>query len=141
MIAHVKDAGLQFHPHAGTVLMCDFRGMIVPEITKKRPVMVITPRLAHRDKSAMIVPFSTTPPHYPQPFHVRLSRNYHPDEPDDLPVWAKCDLVCSVSFERLDRFALKNRQFIAPRAIAADLALVRNGILSALGFVNLTERA
>lgn len=140
MTVRIKDGGLNFHPHAGTVLMCDFRGMIVPEITKKRPVIVVTPRLAFRDKLAMIVPLSTTAPDHPQPFQVRLSRNYHPNEPEHLPVWAKCDLVCSVSFARLDRFDLGNRRFIAPKASAADLAAVRQGILAALGFVNLTER-
>jgi uncharacterized protein YifN (PemK superfamily) len=140
MAAQIKDGGLKFHPHAGTILICDFRGMVLPEITKRRPVMVVTPRLAFRDKLAMIVPLSTTAPEHPQPFQVRLSRNYHPNEPEDLPVWAKCDLVCSVSFARLDRFDLGKRTFIAPKASDADLAAVRQGILNALGFVHLTER-
>lgn len=138
MNAQVKDGGLRFHPHAGTILICDFRGMVTPEITKKRPVIVVTPRLAHRDGLAMVVPLSTTAPNHPQPFHVRLTRNYHPNEPVGLPVWAKCDLICSVSFARLDRFEVGKRKFEAPRASQEDLDNVRKGILSALGFVNLT---
>ena len=114
--------------------MCDFRGMIEPEICKKRPVIVVTPRLAFRDKLAMIVPTSTTEPKHPQEFQVRLSKNYHPNEPDDLPVWAKCDLVCSVSFARLDRFKAGMRSYVAPEISADDLAAVRRGILAALGF-------
>jgi mRNA interferase MazF len=140
MPPHVKDGGLKFHPRAGTLLMCDFRGMIIPEITKKRPVIVVSPRLAYRNKLAMIVPLSTTPPDHQQPFQVRLSRNYHPNEAEELPVWAKCDLVCSVSFTRLDRFSIANRTFIAPEVSDLDLQAVRQGILNALGFVNLTER-
>ncbi len=126
--------GLQFHPRAGTLLICDFRGMVAPEITKKRPVIVVTPRLAHRDELAMIVPTSTTPPRYPQPFHVRLSQNYHPTEDSSIPVWAKCDLVCSVSFARLDRFKTGFRKFETPSISAADLDAVRAGIRAALGF-------
>jgi mRNA interferase MazF len=134
MPSQIKDSGLKFHPHAGTLLMCDFRGMIEPEICKKRPVIVVTPRLAFRDKLAMIVPTSTTEPKHPQEFQVRLSKNYHPTEPDDLPVWAKCDLVCSVSFARLDRFKSGMRSYVAPEISAEDLAAVRRGILAALGF-------
>lgn len=139
MTSQIKDGGLSFHPHAGTVLICDFRGNIVPEITKRRPVVVVTPRLAHRDKLAMIVPLSTTEPEHPQPFHVRLSKNYHPNESDDLPVWAKCDLVCSVSFVRLDRFKVGFRRYEAPKVSPGDLKAIRAGILAAMGFVNLTS--
>src|SRR4051812_15983188 len=115
MIDRVRGAGLQFHPHAGTLLMCDFQGVIEPEMTKRRPVIIVTPRLPYRGHLATIVPTSTTAPMHAQPFHVRLSRNYHPLEPADLPVWAKCDMLCSVSFQRLDRFMLGRRNYIAPR--------------------------
>jgi mRNA interferase MazF len=138
MTSQIKDSGLKFHPHAGTMLMCNFKGMLAPEITKRRPVIVVTPRLAFRDGLAMVVPTSTTPPRHLQPFQVRLSRNYHPGEPDDLPIWAKCDLICSVSFERLDRFHIDNRKYFAPTISEEDLAAVRQGILNGLGFVNLT---
>lgn len=134
MSPQVKDGGLQFHPHAGTVLMRDFRGAIEPEITKRRPVVVVTPRLAHRDRLAMIVPTSTTEPIFLQSYHVRLSKNPHPLEPDDLPVWAKCDLVCSVSFARLDRFKIDKRKYVAPTVPPDDLHAIRLGILAALGF-------
>ena len=114
--------------------MCDFRGFIEPEINKRRPVIVVTPRLPHRDRLAMVVPTSTTPPKYPQPFQVRLSRNYHPNEDTAVAVWAKCDLITSVSFVRLDRFKISARQYLAPEVSAADLEAVRKGILAALGF-------
>jgi len=73
----------------------------------------------------------------PQPFHVRLSKNFHPLEPMMLPVWAKCDLICSVSFARLDRFRIDRRRYDAPMIPVDDLKAVRLGILAALGFPHL----
>lgn len=138
MPSQIKDAGLRFHPRAGTLLMCDFRGMVPPEINKRRPVIVVTPRLQYRDRMATVVPTSTSEPKHPQPYHVELSRNYFPGEDPTKRVWAKADLVCSVSFERLDRFMLGPRRYEAPMISTADLEAVRQGILSGLGFVNLT---
>ena len=138
MPPQTKDFGLPFHPHAGTLVICDFRGSIEPEIVKRRPVIVVTPRLPHRSHLCMIVPLSTTPPDHPQPYHVRLSKNYHPNEDADLPVWAKCDLVQSVSMRRLDRFKIGPRRYLSPKIDAEDLAAVRRGLLHALGFPTLT---
>lgn len=128
----VKDYGLRFHPKAGTLLICDFAGNIIPEIVKRRPVVVITPRLPHRDGLCTIVPLSSKPPDHPQPFHVLLSQSYLPGETIDS--WAKCDLVCSVSMKRLDRVKAGHRKFIAPMLSAADLAAIRQGVLAALGY-------
>ena len=132
-------AASKFHPHAGALLMCDFRGYVVPEITKRRPVIIVTPRLSYRPRLCTIVPTSTTSPDHPQPFHVLLSRNYHPNEADDLPVWAKCDLIANVSFARLDRFKVRVRKFATPKVSADDLRAVRIGLLHALGFSLLTR--
>lgn len=131
--------GLQFHPHAGTLLMCDFRGNVAPEIVKRRPVIVVTPRLPYRSGLCTVVPTSTAAPHHPQPYHVLLSRNYHPNELDDVPVWAKCDLVANVSMARLDRFKVGRRRFFTPKISDADLRAVRIGLLYALGFPALTK--
>ncbi len=130
---------LAFHPHAGTLLICDFRGSIEPEIIKRRPVIVVTPRLPYRSHLCTVVPTSTTAPDHPQPYHVSLSKNYHPNEDDGLPVWAKCDLVISVSMKRLDRFKVGIRKYYAPKIIDEDLRAVRVGMLHALGFPSLTQ--
>lgn len=134
MPSQIKDGGLSFHPHAGTMVYCDFRGNEQPEIIKKRPVIIVTPRLPHRNNLCTVVPTSTTPPDHPQPYHVRLSKNYHPNEPDDVPVWAKCDLLTNISMARLDRFRVGHRKYHAPRISSEDLQAVRVGILHALGF-------
>jgi uncharacterized protein YifN (PemK superfamily) len=53
---------LPFHPGAGTVLVGDFRGFEPPELTKKRPVIVVSPKLPYRSGLVAIVPISTTAP-------------------------------------------------------------------------------
>jgi mRNA interferase MazF len=130
----VKDYGLAFHPHAGTILFCDFKGAIEPEIGKRRPVLIVQPRLPYRDGLCTVVPLSTKPPIHPQPFHVLLSKDYLPQKGEPLESWAKCDLVCSVSLKRLDRIQVGQRQYIAPKVSAEDLLAVRQGVLAALGF-------
>lgn len=125
---------INFHPRAGQILMCDFRGFEVPEMVKVRPVMVISPRLPHRGEIAAIVPLSLTAPLHSLPFNVRLSRNYNPLEADDLPVWAKCDMVMNLCLRRLEAFKVGRRKWDTPQATGDDLAAVRAGVLAALGF-------
>lgn len=137
MPPQIKDSGITFHPHAGTVLICNFHGCVMPEINKRRPVIVVTPRLRYRDGLVMVVPTSTTEPKHLQPYHVRLARNPHPNEPEERLVWAKCDLITNVSMARLDRFKVGYRKYYAPSISGKDLERVRAGVLAALGFANL----
>lgn len=130
----VKDYGLSFYPKVGTLLMCDFCGNIVPEIVKRRPVVVMTPPLIARSKLAIVVPLSTTAPKIAQHWHVKLKKNYHPNEDDNLDVWAKCDLITHVSLSRLDRFKVEHRKYLAPCIDSDDLEAIRKGIKSAFGF-------
>ncbi|MFN3147208.1 MAG: type II toxin-antitoxin system PemK/MazF family toxin [Paracoccaceae bacterium] len=127
---------LTFHPHPGHILVCDFSGFRAPEIIKKRPVIVVSSRLPHRQGLATVVPISLTAPKYPVDYVVRLSRNYHPGEDESVACWAKCDLLANVSFDRLDRFKVGRRKYLAPRADASDLEAVRSGVLRALGWVS-----
>ncbi|WP_198669160.1 type II toxin-antitoxin system PemK/MazF family toxin [Elioraea thermophila] len=53
---------------AGTILLCDDdTGFRPPEMVKRRPVVVVSPRLPHRDGLATVVPLSTTAPREPVP--------------------------------------------------------------------------
>lgn len=83
------------------VLQCDFRGYMVPEIVKSRPVVIISPNHLNRPGLFTVVPLSTTPPDPVCPYHYKLIGNPIPGE--SAEVWAKCDLVASVSRARLDR--------------------------------------
>lgn len=128
---------LKFYPKAGFVLMCDFTGFKVPEMVKTRPVMIVSPRLPYRSDIVAVVPISLTAPQHTLPFSVRLSKNYHPQEEDSLPCWAKCDMVMNLGLWRLDGFKLGRRRWETPKASDDDLAAVRQGVLAGLGFEGL----
>ncbi|NBD30708.1 MAG: hypothetical protein GVY31_11810 [Alphaproteobacteria bacterium] len=105
---------------------------MVPEIVKKRPVMIVSARLPYRPGLATVVPIRTSDPLHELDWVVPLSKNYHPKEEDTRPCWAKCDLLASVSLERLDRFKIDRRKHFAPKASDTDLQRVRAGVLAAL---------
>ena len=124
---------ISFHPRAGQILVCDFKGFVPPEMVKVRPVIVVSPKLPHRAEIVTIVPISLTPPRHPLPFVVRLSKNYHPDEEDALPCWAKCDMLLNLSRDRLNGFKIGRRKWATPQASPEDLQAVREGVLHGLG--------
>ena len=50
---------LKFQPKANTIVMCDFKGFIVPEMVKNRPALVIK-KNNQNAKLVTILPISTT---------------------------------------------------------------------------------
>ena len=36
---------IPYHPEIGTVVICDFNGYIPPEMVKRRPAIVISPKI------------------------------------------------------------------------------------------------
>lgn len=130
---------ISYYPRAGAILVCDLSDFRPPEMDKVRPVMIVGPRLPNRGRLVTIVPLSTTKPDRVLPFNVMLSKNYHPSEPDQPGVWAKCDMVLNVCVDRLDGFKVGRRKWEHPVASAEDLENVRKGVLHGLGFGNLLE--
>lgn len=128
---------LQYFPRAGQILMCDFTGFKEPEMVKPRPIIVVSPRLPYRSEIVTIVPISTTQARHDLPFVVRLSKNYHPNESDDLPCWAKCDMVTNIALWRLNGFKIGRRKWANPQATGEDLQAVREGVLYGLGMSHL----
>ena len=128
---------ITFYPRAGQVLMCHFTGFVVPEMVKVRPVVVVSPRLPHRAEIVAVVPISLTAPTHGEPYVVRLSKNYHPLEADDLPCWAKCDMLINLSRSRLDGFKVGRRKWETPHMTGDDLKAVRAGVLHGLGMGSL----
>jgi mRNA interferase MazF len=100
---------ITFHPKAGMILMCDFKGLVAPEIIKTRPVVIISPNNIVRSGLCTVVPLSTTAPDPVQAYHYQI-----PHDPlrNGAETWAKCDLVMSVSCARLDRIKLGRGQYI-----------------------------
>jgi len=75
--------------------------MIVPEMTKKRPVIVISPKYRHQ--LCTVVPVSTVSPLKVEDWHYKLPPKSLPTSLRNLECWAKCDMVTSVATSRLDR--------------------------------------
>jgi uncharacterized protein YifN (PemK superfamily) len=125
-----------FHqPKEGTIVICDFFGFREPEMIKKRPVVVLR---KHRSnpKLVTIVPLSTTRPDVTMSYHHEFLSNPLPDGMPFEITWAKCDMVVTVSLDRLDRVKVKShgkRIYIEPTISAADLVNIRQCVVDALG--------
>ncbi|MBK1714633.1 type II toxin-antitoxin system PemK/MazF family toxin [Rubrivivax gelatinosus] len=109
---------LPYSPRPGEVLICRFdEAAVGAEMVKPRPVIVVSRKDSHHGrKLATVVPLSTTEPTPAQPWHhcigVYEITGWH-GSPD--PVWAKCDMVATVSFLRLNkpyRNTRHGRQFV-----------------------------
>lgn len=87
-------------PEIGSIVMCDFNGYIEPEIVKFRPVVVIA-KHPHNSKLITIVPLSTTKPSELANFHFEMISVI-----DRKKVWVKCDLIYSISIERLNKIKM-----------------------------------
>jgi uncharacterized protein YifN (PemK superfamily) len=133
---------LQFIPHPGTVLICDYdlgrSAVMPPEMDKRRPVVVVSPRRRRVIGPFLVVPFSTSAPLHPDPTHHHIPAGTYDFLAQDRDSWAKCELVSAVAASRLDR--LWNRgAYIAPRVSDADLHAVRLGMIHAIGAAPLLE--
>jgi uncharacterized protein YifN (PemK superfamily) len=95
-----------FQPKCGAILVCDFSGFIAPEMIKRRPVVVISPQMSNRPRMCTIVPFSTTEPYPIEAFHYKFEPTPTLPPPYDDPVqWIKCDMIYTVSYDRLSLLA------------------------------------
>ena len=130
---------LTFHPHPGMVLICDFNtGFKAPEMIKRRPVVVISPRPRRSNQLCTIVPLSTTAPNPVEPFHHRMNPLSLPGKLARKETWAKCDMLATVSLGRLDRVMIGKepggkRIYVAEQILAEDLEAIRRGVMIALG--------
>jgi len=95
----------------GEVLICDFdTGFKPPEMVKRRPVAVVSRTATHWRGLCTVVPLSTTDPKPQMSWHVlMLSNPLHGHLPESHAfgkpdiVWAKCDMLYTVGFERVTR--------------------------------------
>lgn len=96
------DMALKFHPALGTIVICDFNGLNNPEMTKKRPAVVVSPRFRCRDRLCTIIPFSTTAPRPVELYHYKLTMAPVLPEPYDSEIqWVKADMLYTMAFDRL----------------------------------------
>ncbi|MBT3070293.1 type II toxin-antitoxin system PemK/MazF family toxin [Rhodomicrobium sp. Az07] len=106
---------------------------------KRRPAIVVSPRLPYRDGLCAVVPLSTTQPAHEVAYVVKIELEQPLPAPFDFPIcWAKCDMIATVAFERLDLFrtgrdANGKRKYLTPRLSQATFEAVKPGILAGLG--------
>lgn len=134
--------GLLHEPRAGEILMCGFPECFdAPEMTKTRPVIVVSPRLPRRRGLVAVVPISRTAP-YSDCEHncvipMRLLPKFMQVSGGDR--WAKCDMVYTFSTRRLSpvehgrRDRRGQRQYEYPRLDPATLRAVRKAIAAGVG--------
>ena len=131
-----------FHLRPGMVLYCDFStGFQPPEIIKKRPVVILSPR----SQLCIVIPLSTTIPMQVKSYHHQLERSSLPSILCKKgEVWAKCDMIYTVSLARLDRVknghdkngkTLYTSHFVTKN----DFECIKKAVLAALGFNDLTR--
>lgn len=130
---------LQFPVPRGTIVVCDYAGSRPPEMVKRRPVIVLSPRLAHRERLATVVPLSTTPPPANLAYVCELLLSPPLPAPFDAPAaWVKADMLATVDIGRLDLLRMPRgpdgkRRYLRPKVTPADLARIERCVLHALG--------
>ena len=127
---------LHFVPEPGTVLLCDYdlgrSSVDAQEMTKVRPVVVLSPRRRAESGPYLIVPFSTQAPSSPSGVHYRIPAGTYAFLTRHADSWAKGEFVSSVGELRLDRLR-RNRSYLSPRLRDADLRAIRMCVIRALG--------
>jgi mRNA interferase MazF len=123
---------ITFHPKQGMVLICDFTGFKPPEMVKRRPVVVVSPRYRRHTGVCLVVPLSTVPPPQIEAHHYEIAAGSYDFLDPCKPSWAKCDMLTCVSFERLDRVLMCGR-YASPALRPADFIAIQHGVMEALG--------
>jgi mRNA interferase MazF len=135
---------IHYHPEIGTIVICDFTGFVEPEMVKRRPVVIVSPRLRNRNELCTIVPLSTTEPHPIMAYHYKLKLDEPLPWPYDSPFqWVKGDMLTTVSFRRLflpltGKGANGKRNYVIKVIEDIDLRNIRECIFHALALSHLT---
>lgn len=136
---------IRFPVPPGTLLLCDYStGFIEPEMVKRRPVVVISPRLRDRVGLCTVVPLSTTEPRSAVLHQCRIDLATPLPSPfSATAVWAKADMLATVSFHRLDLFRTGRgpdgkRIYLKPMISRDDMDRIRGCVLHAIGLPHLT---
>jgi uncharacterized protein YifN (PemK superfamily) len=124
-----------YQPRPGNVVMCDYRGFVVPEMVKVRPVVVIARNRKNR-RLVTVVPLSTTRPDSLEGHHHPMANNPLPGR-EDVSCWAKCDMVTTVSLGRLDRYKVGRGQYAVPMLPAGEFEAIRRSVANALDLTHI----
>ena len=134
------------HPYVGTILICDFNaGFKEPEMVKRRPVVVISPKIAMRPGLCTVVALSMTAPAPKMSYHFQI--DIDPPLPAPLSstgVWVKGDMVNAVAFHRLDLIReskdMQGRRKYRYEPLNDEIVKkIRESVLRGLGLATLTK--
>lgn len=134
------------HPPVGLILTCNFEpGFKEPEMVKRRPVVVISPKMRGRENVCTVVALSTTAPARAMPFHCQIDiRPRLPAHFDSDGVWVKGDMVYTVGLHRLDFIRLGKdangkRRYYTHSTSHDNLTEIRRCVLNGMGLGALTN--
>ena len=134
------------HPPLGTVVICDFNsGFRIPEMCKRRPVVVISPKITGRPGLCTVVTLSTDTPQPIMPYHGQIDlRPRLPSPWESDGVWVKGDMVNAVGFHRLDLVRLGKsgtgrRIYLLTPLSDENIKTIRKLVLRAQGLSVLTK--
>ncbi|WP_309610716.1 type II toxin-antitoxin system PemK/MazF family toxin [Sphingomonas sp.] len=137
---------LREHPPVGLVLTCNFEpGFRAPEMVKRRPVVVISPKMRGRPDLCTVVALSTTPPVPPLACHAQIDiRPKLPDHWESDGVWVKGDMIYTVALHRLDFIRIGKdrngkRMYYLHSVGHEKLTVIRRCVLSGIGLGSLTN--
>jgi mRNA interferase MazF len=141
-----RTMSIREHPPIGTVMLCDFNaGFKIPEMVKRRPCVVISPKIALRPGLCTVVALSTDAPYPIMPYHCQI--DLRPELPEPWKsdgVWVKGDMVNAVGFHRLDLIRLGKdfggkRQYLLTPLSVENIKKIRHCVLTAIGLGTLTK--
>jgi uncharacterized protein YifN (PemK superfamily) len=104
---------LKFQPDKNTIVWCDFQGFMVPEIIKKRPVIIIK-KHKQNQKLVYVLPISLTVPEVVKPYHYKLPEDFSEKYFKKGDHYVKIDLIYTVSIERLALVKMKTGERVLP---------------------------
>lgn len=127
---------LPYLPYQGEILVCDFDDSAIgAEMIKRRPVVVISRHEAHRLKLCTVIALSTTPPNPVESWHYNMPHLRVTGWSANSGVWAKCNMISTVSIDRLNKPYIKlrsGRKYISHNLDKPDIDAILKCIKSYL---------
>ena len=123
---------LHHHPHRGEILTCAYDDIAIgAEMIKPRPVIVVSRHENQGSGLCTVVPLSTTAPTHKMPWHHQMPHLKVAGWTASGAIWAKCDMLSTVSLQRLRKPYTKTRHgraYVTHVLDADDLAAVMAGV-------------
>lgn len=137
---------IQYHPHQRAICLCNFdAGFKEPEMTKRRPVIVVSSKALPRPGLVTIVPMSTLAPEPKRNFQckIKLEQPLPHKHFTETEMWVKADMIYTVGFERLTRFhdGKENgkRKYLEPKINPQQFREIQRCMLNSLNLGFLTK--